>query len=517
MPMIRIILPFLAGILSYNHGIYYPIWILSFILSFLVIAIIIIPARPGNWREHVWLKSTLIKAGLCLTSWILSYVHDIRNRSNWFAGFHADTIILRLSSEPSAGKFYKTATADILFVQTTQKWQEVKGKSRVRLPADTHFSEGDVLLTTGKVHPIPDTGPQKSFARYLAIQGIYHDFRPNRNQLILLAAEKNRPDRIGRIRDQILNILDSYFTLPEVRGLAKALLVGYRGELEKELSLAYSKTGVVHVIAISGLHLGLIYGLLLLILRPLSHLPGFRISGGLLILIVLWIFTLVCGASPSVVRSAIMFSFLITGNIIHSRPMAGNMLAASALVMLIANPMVVYDIGFQLSYAAVGSLLVYNKAISSLYTPDNGILAMAWSSISTSLSAQILTTPFVLYHFHQFPLLFLLANLVAIPLSGIALLLLILICALFLLSIPAHWVAIATEWTIRLMNDRVLALAGLPFGLWEAIPFSISSLICSLLFIGSITTWLTIKKQQALQASLVILIIWGVITRYSSG
>lgn len=517
MPMIRIILPFLAGILSYSHGIYYSLWILTSIVTILFFASFVIPPKSGYFSENILLKTLLIKTCLCLTGWVLCYMNDIRNRSDWFAAFDSDTIVLQLSSEPTAGKFYKTATADILFVQKTQKWQEVKGKSRVRLPADTHFTEGDVLLTTGKVQSIPDTGQRQSFARYLAIQGLYHDFRPNRNQLILLASEKNRPDRIGRIRDQILNILDSYFSLPEIRGLAKALLVGYRGELEKGLSLAYSQTGVVHVIAISGLHLGLIYGLLLLILRPLSHLPGFRILGGLLILIVLWIFTLVCGASPSVVRSAIMFSFLITGNIIHSRPMAGNMLASSALVMLIANPMVIYDIGFQLSYAAVGSLLVYNKAIHSLFNPENGILAMAWSSISTSLSAQILTTPFVLYHFHQFPLLFLLANLIAIPLSGIALLLLILLCALSLLSIPAHWVAIATEWTIRLMNDRILALAGLPFGLWKAIPFSIGSLICSLFFLGSITTWFTTKKVIALQASLVILIIWSVISRYSSG
>ena len=486
-------------------------------LTILAILLLFTSLKPKQFNEQIVCKSLLMMTLLCLTGWVLSYLHDIRNQCNWFAAVDSDTLIFQLSNNPTTGKFYRIATAEILFVQTSQQWQQVKGRSRIRLPEELHVSKGDVLLASGKLLPIPDTGQQRSFAQYLAIQGIYHEFRPFRNRLVMLDPHINGPDRTERMRDQILSILDIYFPASDVRGLAKALLVGYRGELGKELGMAYSQTGVVHVIAISGLHLGLIYGLLILILRPLSHFSGFRIAGGILILIILWIFTLICGASPSVVRSAIMFSFLITGNIIHNRPVAGNLLATSAFMMLAANPMVIYDIGFQLSYAAVGSLLLYNKSVSSLYTPANGILTMAWSSISTSVSAQILTTPFVLYHFHQFPLLFLLANLIAIPLSGIALLLLILLCTMALLSIPAAWIATITEWTIGLMNDRILALSGLPFGLWEAIPFTIGSLICCLLFLGSATTWLRTKKVLALQISLGILLIWSVVIRYSSG
>jgi competence protein ComEC len=402
-------------------------------------------------------------------------------------------------------------------VRTPKQWKKVTAKCRIRLPADLDLAEGDILTTSGKWQSIPDTGTRKSFARFLAVQGIYHEFRPGQNRLILLNKNKTGPDRIKKLRDQLLTILDTHFPSSDVRGLAKALLVGYRGELDRELSTAYSQTGVVHVIAISGLHLGLIYGLLILILRPFRHIPGFRLASGLFILFILWVFTLICGASPSVVRSAIMFSFLICGTIMHNKPVAGNMLSASAFVMLAAKPMVVYDIGFQLSYAAVGSLLLYNKSIQSLYTPANGILNMAWSSISTSLAAQILTTPFVLYHFHQFPLLFLLANLVAIPLSGIALLLLMLLCILALLSIPAEWVAGMVEWSIQAMNERIRALAALPFGRWETIPFTISSLVCCLLLIGTTTLYFQTKKGRALQATLGILIIWSLVIQYSSG
>lgn len=363
---------------------------------------------------------------------------------------------------------------------------------------------------------IPDTGKRITFARYLANQNIFHQVKLKANELIILEQPVIDENKIERLQRTTLDIIDHYFKEQTTRGLAKALLLGYRGELDKELNKAYTNTGVVHVIAISGLHLGLIYGLFMILFKPLQHKPTGRIISCLFILIILWLFTLMCGATPSVVRSAIMFSFLIFGNITQSRSPTANILAASAFMMLVYNPFLLYDIGFQLSYAAVSSLLIYNKSISNIYQPENGFLNMGWSSISTSLSAQVLTTPFVLFHFHQFPLIFILSNIIAIPLSSIALLLLILICLFAQLPVIANGIAYLTEKTIWLMNDRIVELAALPFSRLDHIPFNSLDMALSLICIGLLTIYMKQKHTLALKAFLSTVLIWAILYHYSS-
>jgi competence protein ComEC len=184
--------------------------------------------------------------------------------------------------------------------------------------------------------------------------------------------------------------------------------------------------------------------------------------------------------------------------------------------MLAINPFLIYDIGFQLSYAAVASLLMYNKSVSGLFEPENGFLQLGWSSISTSLSAQILTTPLVLFHFHQFPLIFILSNIIAIPLSSIALLLLILICIFASFPLIATSIASITGYCIWLMNDRIIQLASLPFSTLNNIPFSAGDLLLSLISIGLFTFYLKEKNTLALKVFLITLLFWSILYHNSS-
>ncbi len=218
------------------------------------------------------------------------------------------------------------------------------------------------------------------------------------------------------LRKKILGIIDRYITAPGENGLAKALLIGYRDNLDRDIITAYTNTGVIHVIAISGLHLGLIYALLAYLLKSFQKKNYLSTYRSIFIAAFLWIFSILCGASPSVLRSALMFTCLLAGEALHKENHTANALAASAFLLLCFDPMLLWDIGFQLSYAAVGSLLIYNRWISRLYSSGNTFLSFAWNSVSTSISAQILTTPLILYHFHQFPVLFVLSNLIAVPL-----------------------------------------------------------------------------------------------------
>jgi competence protein ComEC len=204
-----------------------------------------------------------------------------------------------------------------------------------------------------------------------------------------------------------------------------------------------------------------------------------------------------------------MFTSLLAGDTLGSENNTGNALASSAFILLCLDPFLIRDIGFQLSYAAVASLLIYNRAISALYVPENGILFHTWGSISTSIAAQILTTPLVLVHFHQFPLLFILSNLIAVPASGIILILLILLCVLQSLPLAPALLTDIASWFIRLMNLQVSRIASIPFSAWKEISWTTADMVL-------ITIFLKTKQPPAFILFLLTILTWLIGRKYSS-
>src|SRR5207249_5898697 len=169
-----------------------------------------------------------------------------------------------------------------------------------------------------------------------------------------------------------------YISGEKEQGLDEALLIGYKDDLDKNLVQAYSNTGVVHIIAISGLHLGLIYWLLLLLTKPLKRRKKFNWLRLLLIISSLWLFSILAGGQPSVLRSALMFTVLAFGEVVLRRTNIFNSLAASAFVLLCINPFWLWDVGFQLSYAALLSILIFFKPVSNWFYFNNKIVSFLW-------------------------------------------------------------------------------------------------------------------------------------------
>src|SRR5262245_60738277 len=164
-------------------------------------------------------------------------------------------------------------------------------------------------------------------------------------------------------RTKVLNILRANIKGEKELGLAEALLIGYKNDLDKTLVQSYSNTGVVHVIAISGLHLGLIYWLLSWLCKPLQRGRNFKWLRLILILTGLWLFGLLAGAQPSVIRSAVMFTCIALGQSLTRKSSTYNTLALSAFILLCINPYWLWDVGFQLLYAAVLSIVIFMQPI----------------------------------------------------------------------------------------------------------------------------------------------------------
>lgn len=180
---------------------------------------------------------------------------------------------------------------------------------------------------------------------------------------------------------------------------------------------AYSNTGVVHIIAISGMHLGLIYVGLVWLFSQIPYIKNSAIARVVLILTCLWLFSLITGASASVLRSAVMFTCIIIGKEFFKQANVYNSLASSAFLLLCYNPFLLWDVGFQLSYFAVVGIIWLQKPIQNLYYTKNKPLSYLWEMSSITIAAQILSLPMCIYYFHQIPTTFLFTNLICVPLS----------------------------------------------------------------------------------------------------
>lgn len=330
---------------------------------------------------------------------------------------------------------------------------------------DLHY--GDQLIIYKPLQLIQNSGNPGAFdyKRYCAFQQIFHQVYLTHNEWIKYHKSKPHPLQrfIFNTRKKIVQIILRYIPGRREAGLAEALLIGYKDDLDKDLVQAYSNTGVVHVIAISGLHLGLIYWLLALILKPILHRKKIRWLQPVLIITGLWLFSLLSGASASVMRSAVMFTCIVLGEAAQRKISVYNSLAASAFLLLCYQPFWLWDVGFQLSYIAVLSIVLFNKPIYNLLFVSNKILDAIWKVTAVTLSAQILTTPVSIYYFHQFPLYFLLSNLLAIPLSSLILLgelVLVACCWWANAAISLGWLL---HYCIKAMNGVVEYISQLPF------------------------------------------------------
>jgi competence protein ComEC len=353
------------------------------------------------------------------------------------------------------------------------------------------------------------------YKRYSLFQGITHQVYlrnsvsvGKENDFKILPGKKIRWHNqfIFSTREKVLGILRKYIKEEKELGLAEALLIGYKDDLDKTLVQSYSNTGVVHIIAISGLHLGLIYWLLLLLLKPLSKKKKIKWLRPIMIIAGLWMFSLLAGAQPSVIRSAVMFTCIVLGESLERKTSIFNTLAFSAIILLLYNPFWLWDVGFQLSYAAVLSIVIFMQPIYNWFYIKNKILDFIWKLNAVTIAAQILTLPLSIYHFHQFPNYFLLTNFIAVPVSSIIVLGEILLCAVSFIPFVASLTGKILFWLIWLMNTYVERIEVLPFSLCDGLQISIPQAILLLAVATGAGFWLLEKSKSGFKLGLASLL-----------
>ena len=525
-PFLRLLLPLITGILLQ--------WYIQFDLQQIllagicfVVAFFAFQLLPLVLRFKLQIfQGFLINLILIVFGLFITYQKDIRHQQNWFGDiYHDSDYIIATINEPllQKNKSYK-AEALVENVLHNNTIQNTTGKIIIFFEKDSSdkslLQYGDKILINKKLQQIKNSGNPGAFnyQRYSAFKQIFHNVFLKKNDWVLLNEKNINPFSkfLFTARQNVLNILQKNMQEHDDQlSIAEALLIGYTEDLDKDLVQAYSNTGVVHIIAISGMHLALIYIMLVWIFNKIPFVKRSKIIKLILILTCLWLFALLTGGGASILRAAVMFSCIAIGKNFARKSSIYNSLATSAFILLCYNPYFLWDVGFQLSYFAVLGIVIFQKPIYHLLFVKNKWADKVWALISVSLAAQIFTFPVCIYYFHQFPTLFLFTNILLVPFSSLILYVEIFLVAVAGIPFISVYAGKLTWWLVWLMNKTILWFNSLPFALWDRISASVTSTLLLYGFVLCVGYWLLHKNKFAFRLSLLMLFLFTAVTGYT--
>ena len=368
--------------------------------------------------------------------------------------------------------------------------EKVSGQLLITIANDstiTPLQVDDEFFTLANIQAInePLNPHQFNYKKYLENLGIYHQVRIVPDQIIKV--KNSNSSFIGmasKARDNIIKKLRKENFGADELGVIQALLLGQRSDISEETYTKYQKAGAVHILAVSGLHIGILLLLIQFLLSPLKSIPHGRTVILMLSVLFLWGFAFLAGLSASIIRATTMFTFVAYALYLNRPSNSFNILALSVLfILLFINPNLLFQVGFQMSYAAVFAILWIFPLLKKLWFPKNKIVRYFWQLLCVSIAAQLGVLPISLYYFHQFPGLFFISNLIIVPALGIILGIGILVIFLSLIN----WLPSKLVWfyngIISLMNNLIGWVAKQESFIFSSISFDFGQLILSFIVI----------------------------------
>ena len=378
----------------------------------------------------------------------------------------------------------------------------VPKQSKIVLQSGTEISINE------SIYPIPKAyNPyQFDYANYLEKQNIGHQIYLNNSSIKIIKQHQNFNYYIEKLRNALSDSFAIHHFDAKTKAIIDALLLGQRVAIDKATITDYSNAGVIHILAISGLHISILYIFLVFLLKPLRSFRFGKEIELLSVLFVLWLFAFLTGLPASVTRAVTLFSFISVGTYFNQSKAIYNAMATSALLILLFSPNAIFDIGFQLSYAAVLSIVLFQPFYKKFHVTQNKIALYFIDMMAVSMAAQIGVLPLSLYYFNQMPLLFLLANLVIIPLSSFVLIYgIILLWLNFIMPELAVYFGKVLKLSIQIMNDYIHWIAQFKQGIITNISFSAWMVLTLYLLLIALIFWMYSKKNQQISYILLAL------------
>lgn len=398
-------------------------WELAIIFSLSTLLLLLF---DWNFRSTLGYKlSNLIIPGLLFSMGYWSiYLSGLSHQP--IEGFIAEPVTIEFSIEELSSTTSQTYTKGVgVLHQVKSESESVKTNDKFLffIDSSTNYIEGDRLIATTRLTPIQNKGNPGEFDQenFWKNQGVRLTTFINNQDVKWI--DNKAPNLLNKWLEDLHEYL-SFVLAQSLSGqelaLAQALILGDKSLLNKETKSSFSSTGAMHVLAVSGMHIALILQLLLFVSSFFYRLIS-RHKATLIIVGLLWVYALLTGFSPSVIRAVFTFTMLVVAQLSGNQFKPINVLFFTALVLLVIEPYFFFDIGFQLSYLAMIGIYLTYEPIYRWINPKNKLIDFLWKGTAIGFSAQVMTIPLMLYYFHQFPNYFILSNLILLVLSGIIL------------------------------------------------------------------------------------------------
>ena len=445
-PLLRLAVCLMAGIVIGDH--FVVGWPLLLICVVMVVTALLL------WK-HEHLQSIAIAVCFVVLGWLLMEHQKTSLQVVWPEGeVNYEAVVL---SEPVEKP--KTMAVDVLLTESGRKLKCYLYKD----DRSRGLRIGDGLQIQSRIESNSDWRKGSfDYRRYLEIHGFtgrtfVASWKWQKTRVSLLKLSRLERMRLTflKYRSRLLEKISAHGTDADAYAVVAAMALGDKSALTQELKDVYSVTGASHVLALSGLHLGIIYTLLsLFVFRR-----RWQVLSQMVIILSVWAFVFLVGMSTSVVRSAVMLSIYALLSLGHRDRMSVNTLAFTAIVMLMVSPMSLFDVGFQMSYMAVLSILLFVPLLESVFTAEylmsHRVVRWLWGMVAVSLSAQIGTAPLIAYYFGRFSCYFLLTNFIVIPAA-----MLILYLSLVVLVVPS--LANLLYSIVAALNSLLAQIAAIP-------------------------------------------------------
>ncbi|MES2732787.1 MAG: ComEC/Rec2 family competence protein [Bacteroidota bacterium] len=548
-PFVRYVLVLIVGLSFYIWTGFYHAYLPWIFAGLVIVYFLIERFTPNNYRNQL----SSLMAVIGLSSLLIAGIIIAHQRTDSLASSHLlhqqDSIhhyqAVIVSAIQDKPKSYR-AEAELRAIDQFGYWKPAQGKILLSFDKSSSSLQGNkpvygqLLLIKGQPSLVkPPANPEEfDYRQYLFYQHITHQHYLRPSDFVVIG--HTTPNLVMpfaiRVASYAENVLTQAIGAKREYAVANALILGIRDDLDADILSAYSASGAMHILSVSGLHVGILFIILNFILKHIKKLPNGRFLFAVVMLVLLWFYAFVTALSPSVLRSVTMFSFVVIAEAIQRKNKIFNTLSISAFLLLCWDPYLLMSVGFQLSYLAVVGIVLltpgllrlwkipdpyasyrtwrfwkklkrrqdYNRFLTSL---SHKSVDWLWNATCVSITAQLITFPLGLYYFHQFPTYFLLANPVVLLLSALVLPMGLALVAISWIHPVISAFGILLKWVLWLLNTSVVLTEKLPYALLAGIDFSITETIVVYLLIFSFLGLFVFRNFRYLPFSFMLVLI----------
>lgn len=508
-PIILIAFCFGLGIVI-QHFIAFPLTSLVFLCVTFLSVFVILYFKNKNKNTKNIVFGTVTYCLILSVGMLSLFIHQDVNRKNHYSNLkikEVNRIKGVVVEELKPNEYYSKFIVKI----DSLNHQKSSGKILVyfsKKNKDT-MQIGNIVTFQSEIKPIAKSFNPNTFdySNYMENQNVFHQIKCFEQDYYIGETIKNFNYYVNYLRQKLVHSFDAHHFSLKTKSIVNALLLGQKKQIDSETLNDYKNAGVVHILAISGLHIGIIYFFLNFVFSFLNRFKNGKTFKLILIVVLLWIFALISGMSASITRAVTMFSLIAFGNFLNRKNSVFNAVATSFLILLVYNPLNIFDVGFQLSYAAVVSILLFQPFYKKFYFSKNKIVVYITDLFLVSITAQIGVLPLMMLYFKQVPTLFLLANLVVIPIATAILILGIIALCLNFVAMPISLlIGKIISFLVELMNCYIHWLSSFQDYVIKNITFTSLLTLVLYLIILSVIYWIYKPKNKHLLYVLCLII-----------